>query len=214
MNRFSSSSAVKRVGSTLLIAGIFAAPGCQPDTGETGGRIDPYSTTKDDLRSDRVSLPALMQFGDQVAQRVAKDLKDIDEIESRQTRAILELGTIVNKTKTPTQDFEQFQVRLRSALRKSPFIRDRFKFVESGGRGDAEKMRTQGPGAEDLLQEGTGTGGTDRYDAKDTYVLQGDFYEAKRGDRSQYYMNFKLTNVQSREIVFEDDYDLGQVHAD
>ena len=212
MNRSHSSFA--RLGGSLLIAGLLAAPGCAPDSGDSGGRIDPYQTTKDDRRSDRVSLPALMQFGDTVAQRFAADLKDVDEIESRQTRAILQLGTIVNKTKTPTQDFEQFQVRLRNALRKSPFIRDRFKFVESGGRADVEKMRTEGPGKEDLLQEGPGQTGADRYKASDTFVIQGDFYEAKRGDRSQYYMNFQLTNAQSGEIVFNEDYDLGQVHED
>jgi hypothetical protein len=212
MNRSHSSFA--RLGASLLVAGIMAAPGCAPDSGDAGGRIDPYETTRDDRRSDKINLPALMQFGDTVAERFAADLKDNDEIESRKTRAILELGTIVNKTRTPTQDFEQFQVRLRNALRKSAFIRDRFRVVESGGRADVEKARTQGPGPADPLQEGPGQTGTNRYEAKDTYVLQGDFYESKRNDRSTYYLNFQLTNVQSREIVFNEDYDLAQVRED
>lgn len=210
MNRSHKSYA--RLGASLMLVGLAAAPGCTPSAGDSGGRIDPYQTTRDDRRNDKINLPALLEFGDKAAEQLARDLKDIDEIESRQTRAILEIGTIVNKTRTPTQDFEQMQIRLRNKIRNSALVRDRFKIVESGARSDVEKRRTEGPGPEDLLQEGTGSGGTDRYAAKDTYVLQGDFYEAKRNDRSQYYLNFQLTNVQSREIVYNHDFDLGQVH--
>lgn len=207
MNRFSLSG----LGAALLAVGLFASPGCSPSKGDSGGRIDPYETTTYDRRSPKASLPSLLEFGDKAAQQLAADLIDIDQIQGRKSRAVLELGTIVNKTKTPTQDFEQLQLRLRNALRKSKLIRDQFLVVESGARADVEKRRTTGDGPTDLLQEGAGATGTNRYNAEDTFVLQGDFYESKRGNRSQFYLAFQLTNVQTREIVFTHDYDLGQV---
>jgi hypothetical protein len=199
------------LGASLLLAGLAVSPGCGPDAGSTGGRVDSRETTEFDRQSNKANLPSLLEFGDKAAEQLAADLADIDEIEKRQTRAILELGTIVNKTRTPTQDFEQLQTRMRNAIRKSKFVRDRFKIVESRSRTDAEIARTQGPGPEDLLQEGGGGGGSNVYAPSDTYVLQGDFYEAVRGHKSQFYLDVKLVNLQSREIVFNHDYDLGQV---
>ena len=69
-------------------------------------------------------------------------------------------------------------------------------------------------GLEDIreLDRVVGAAGTTaRYDPELTYVLQGDFLEAGRGPRRQYYFDFKLTNVASRKIVFLKSFDLGQV---
>ena len=56
-------------------------------------------------------------------------------------------------------------------------------------------------------------GGTAQYDPKITYVLQGDFFESDRGERRQYYFEFKLTNLATREIVFNKHFDLAQAPA-
>lgn len=197
----------------VLTVGVLAVIGCDstPEAiGGSGGRIDPYRTTKADRRSDRASIPSLLQFCDQVAEDLAAQLADLPEITDAQYRQVLELGSIDNKTRTPTTDFMQIQRRLRSKLLKSRLIRDHFKVVESRQRMDRELSRVQGE-EEDLLQENTSPPGTDSYDAGITYVLQGDFYESTRGDRRQYYLNFKLTNLRTREIVFDSDFDLGQV---
>ncbi len=198
---------------TAVLISALATLGCETSPaviGDSGGRIDPYRTTKADRRSDRASIPSLLEFCDQAAEDLAVQLADIPEIADAQYRQVLELGSIDNKTRTPTTDFMQIQRRLRSKLLKSRLIRDHFKVVESRQRMDRELSRVQGQ-EEDLLQEHTSPQGTAKYDAGMTYVLQGDFYESNRGNRRQYYLNFKLTNLRTREIVFDSDFDLGQV---
>jgi len=201
------------VSRVVIFACALAVLGCETTpsvVGSQGGRIDPYQTTKADRRSSRASIPALLEFCDQVAEDLAVQLADIPEIVDAEFRQVLELGSIDNKTRTPTTDFMQIQRRLRSKLLKSRLIRNQFKVVESRRRMNRELSRVQGQ-EEDLLQERTSPQGTAQYDAGMTYVLQADFYESNRGDRRHYYFNFKLTNLQTREIVFDSDFDLGQM---
>jgi hypothetical protein len=188
---------------------LVMTPGCKPRAGDTGGRIDSYETTDADRRSNSASLPALLEFGDRAAQQLATELADVPEIAGREELAVLEVGTITNSTNTPTQDFEQMQRRLRHALRKSPTIREQFLLVEPVERMGVEKRRETGDGPADLLMESGPRTGTDRYDPADTFVLQADLSEARRGDRVHYYMTFQLTNVKSRQIVFTHSVDLG-----
>jgi len=196
----------------VLFACALASLGCESDpsfVGRRGGRLDPYQTGAADRQSSKASIPAMLEFSDQVAEELAVQLADIPEITEATHRQILELGSIDNKTRTPTTDFMQIQRRLRSKLLKSRLIRNNFKIVESRRRMDREFSRIRGQ-EEDLLQEGTSPRGSAKYDAGLTYVLQGDFYESNRGNKRLYYFNFKLTNLRTREIVFDSDFDLGQ----
>ena len=196
---------------TLCLGSIvLMAVGCSsPNTGSSGGRIDSYSTTGSELRADAPNIAALLEFSDQAAELFAQEMVDLPEIRGAQYRQVLELGSIQNKTRTPTSDFELIQNRVRNTLSKSKMVRNSFRIVQSRARSEAELARIQGQ-LDDLLQEGTGAGV--RIDDPATiYVLQGDFFESRRGDRRQYYFNFQLTNLQSREIVLNEDYDLGQV---
>ena len=194
---------------TAAIA-LTAMAGCTPE-GTTGGRIDPYRTTESDRRSNGASIPALLEYSDTVAQALAQDLTDIPDIEKSPTRCVLELGSIENKTNTPTGDFEQIQARVRAQIFQSKLIKSRFMIVEGRGRMNSELGRVDGGGGgKDLMQEGTGGSGTARYDPKITYVLQGDFFESDRGDRRQYFFEFKLTQLSTREIVFSKSFDLAQ----
>lgn len=195
----------------LACAGLMAV-GCESvPRGESGGRIDPYRSTPSDRASGKASIPALLEFSDAVAAALAQDLADIDEIQAGSTKAVLELGSIANKTQTPTSDFEQIQARVRGQIFQSKLIRKHFILVEGRGRMNTELDRVNGGGGGgDLLQEGTAGGGTARYDPRSTYVLQGDFFESNRGARRQYYFEFKLTNLASRVIVFQKSFDLGQ----
>lgn len=197
----------------LASAGLLAA-GCENvPRGESGGRIDPYRTTASDRASNSASIPALMEFSDATAAALAQDLNEIDEIQALNTKAVLELGSLSNKTNTPSSDFEQIQARVRGQIFQSKLIRQHFIIVEGRGRMNTELGRVNGGGGNgDLLQEGGSGGGTARYDPKNTYVLQGDFFESNRGDRRQYYFEFKLTNLASRVIVFQKSFDLGQTH--
>ena len=161
--------------------------------------------------SSGASLPALLEYSDTVSQALGQELTEIPDIEKAPTRCVLELGSINNQTNTPTGDFEQIQARIRGQIFQSKLIKSRFMIVEGRGRMNNELGRVQGDsGRKDLLQDGSGPAGTAQYDPKITYVLQGDFHESDRGDRRQYYFEFKLTNLSTREIVFDKPFDLAQ----
>ena len=180
--------------SLLLLAG------CQKNIGDRGGRVDPYRTTDADRGSSRASIPAMLEFGDRTAEALAQRITDIDAVRASDERLILEMGSIENHTSTPTSDFELLRNRLRGQIFKSSLIKQRFMIVEGRSRMEAEQQRVTG-------ERSTEVAG---YDPVITYVLQGDFYESNRRDRRQYYMEFKLTNLASREIVFQETFDLAQ----
>ena len=187
-----------------LILAVGLAVGCAPE-GNSGGRIDSYKSTESDAKSNGPSIPALLEFGDQTAAALAQDLMDIDEVRNAKTKLVLELGSILNQTSTPTSDFEQLRNRLRGQIFASKLLRNHFLIVESRQRMDAERERIVGDNQPGVQPS------SDRYDPSITYVLQGDFFESTRLDRRQYYFEFKLTNLQTRAIVFQKSFDLGQV---
>lgn len=184
---------------SLILAGLLITAGCE----SKGGRIDSYEVTDAGLASGKAYIPALLEFGDKTGQQLAQEIAAIPQAQESSERLILELGSIDNRTQTSTNDFELIQRRLRSQLMKSDVVRREFMIVEGRQRMDAELRRVAGP------EFGT----AERYDPAKTYVLQGDFLEAQRGDRSQYFFNFKLTNLATRELVFDSDYDLAQVSS-
>ncbi|MCC7191418.1 MAG: hypothetical protein IT444_01440 [Phycisphaeraceae bacterium] len=196
-----------------LVAALAAIPlaGCQKNSGSTGGRIDPYRTTSADRLSDRASIPAMLEFGDTVAAQLAQQITDIDEIRNSPTKVVLELGSIDNHTATPSSDFEQLRNRVRGQLYQSRLMRKYFLIVENRQRMQAEYDRIVGPdGPPGGDSQPSDRGGVAGYDPRTTYVLQGDFFEMNRLDRRQYYFEFKLTNLVTREIVFSEHFDLGQ----
>ncbi len=187
---------------------------CAPtrNTGQSGGRIDPYSTTRADELDRAANAPTLWEFSDQVAESLAQRIATIPEINNSPYRAIVELGSIENRTSTPTQDFELIQRRLRSRLLSSNVVTDRVKFVEPVAVMDREHARVQGEGYDPLQRDLSG-GATDRYDPNQTYVLRGSFFESTRGGgaTSRYFFEFELVNLQTRAIVFNDSIDHAQV---
>jgi hypothetical protein len=197
----------------VLVAVALVLAGCQnrQPVGSTGGRIDPYRTTASDQASGRANIPSLLEFSEQTARRLAEDICQLDGIAnsggggasggaSGGQRQVLELGTITNLTQTPSSDFELIQNRLRGQLLRSDLVKRNFVVVMDRQRMTSEYERLGAVGADPA-----------RYDAANTYVLQGDFHEAIRGERRQYYFQFVLTNLATRQIVFQDDYDLAQV---
>lgn len=199
----------------VFAGGALVGCGSSQDTyepiGQHRGRLDDsYRTTRADAASDRANLPALLEFSDITAERLAQEVSNLPHVRERydaasqvQKRLVLELGGIDNQTRTPSTDFELIQRRLRSRLMQSQLLRSKFMFVEGVARAEQEAQRVQGGS--------TGQPQTNRYDNDDVYILHGDFYEAIRGDRRQYFFNFKLTHAQTREIVFDSDFDLGQI---
>lgn len=185
---------------SILVLSAAMLAGCQQTPrGSTGGRIDPYRTTAADEYSRSANMPSMLEYSERVAQSVAKDLASIEQIDTSSGKKILELGDLNNQTRTPTSDFELIQRRIRSQLLASDVVRNRFVIVEERQRMDRQQQRITGA-----------AGGTATYNPEDTYILQGDFLEANRGSTRRYYFNFKLVNLASREIVFNEDYDLAQ----
>lgn len=183
-----------------LVAAAITLAACQTTpTGNTGGRIDPYRSTDADRASTAASVPGLLEFSDQVAQQLAQDLAAITEIDTSEGKAVLELGDINNQTQTPTGDYVLIQRRIRGHLFASDVVRDRFVVVEPRQRMDAERQRVAGDNTTSA-----------RYPAEKTYVLSGDFFEARRDRVRRYYFTFKLVNLATRQIVFLKDYDLAQ----
>ncbi len=191
-------------GAAILLVGCETTP--RTSVGDSGGRINPYSSTPADRASGAANAGALWEFSDQVAESLVRRLNSIPEITQSPSRVVVELGNISNATDTPTQDFELIQRRLRSKLLQSDIATSRLLFVESVDDMEAEFRRIQ-PAGSDFSP------GTDRYDARATYVLRGDFLESSRrgGETRRYFFEFRLTNLQSRAIVFNDSFDLAQV---
>lgn len=206
MNAFS----VGRLWKATAAATIAIGLGCTP-SGDDGGRIDSHTTTRSDKASTSANIASMLEFCDTTAQAIVKQIADIPEFSDAKYRLVIEMGSLQNKTRTPTADFEMIQSRLRSRLINSKVAKANFRFVESRKRANAEIDRVEGGSTPDLLQDGTGGGTSARYDPKLTYVMTGDFFEAIRGDRRQYSFEIKLTNLASRDIVFSEQFDLGQV---
>jgi hypothetical protein len=194
------------VGAVLSLAG-----GCarNESVGGSGGRINPYATTRADEASTAASMPAMLEYSDQVAEALARRIGEIPEIADSPTRVIVELGAIENQTNTPRSDFEHIQRRLRSKLVNSDIVSANAKFVEGVQAMDAEARRVRG-GDTDPLQRDYGGGETDRYDPALTYVLRGGFFESNRGDTRRYFFEFNLVNLKDRSIVFNESFDLAQ----
>ena len=193
---------------SCVLCVAFVLTGCK--SGSTGGRIDPYSTKKGENKGGKVSMPALLQFSDETGEQLVYDLTSIPEIRDAPTQVVLELGNILNKTRSATIDYEIVQRKLRGKIQNSGLAREYFLIVENRQRMDLEKNRISGTTQPDLLQEGTGNTGTAKYDPNITYVLQGSFLESVRNGVSRYYFEFSLTNLGSRQRVFGKDYVYGQ----
>lgn len=200
INVFMTMMAVAVLGLTLVA--------CGPKKGTAGNRVEIYETTDADRNSDKMRLPDLTVSTDKTAQDLARDLADIREIKNSPTKVVLELGSIENRTRsTPSSDFKMMQRRLRGFLMRSNIVRDQFIIVERADRMEAEYNRVNLEEGGNLLGDGADRN-TSKYDKNITYVLQGDFFEAPRGSKSQYYWEFKLVNLGSRSIVFSSSYDL------
>lgn len=202
---------VTLMGAAILVttAGLFTGCAQNQSVGNSGGRINPYATTRADEASGAASMSAMWEYSDQVAEALARRIGAIPEITNAPTRVIVELGAIENQTNTPRGDFELIQRRLRGKLLSSDIVTAKVKFVASVQAMDAESRRVRG-GQSDPLQRDLGGGETDRYDPSLIYVLRGGFFESRRGDTRRYYFEFNLVNIQSRAIVFNEAFDLAQ----
>ncbi len=192
-----------RVAFGLGLMGVLAASGCnQGPRGDTGGTIDPYNRTRVDANSPEADVVTLLEFSDQVGQELAVQLGRIGEIRNAPSKALIELGSIQNKTRTPSGDFAAIQRRVFLTLVNSDFAQNVADVVEDVDRMDADAARVAPSAPVDA--QGKPTHQTARYPAEQTYFLQGTFSELSRGGgrNSTFVFDFTLTNAASRKIVF------------
>ena len=192
----------------VLAAFPLVVLGCRS---EPGGRIDLSQTTYAERKSGLVLPETLIEFSDQVPQRLIRDLEGIPEISGLDQRATILVGDINNKTDAvSTSEFEMVASRLRSNLINSDIARSEMRFVERRARMSRLAEREQ-VGTSEVPS------GPANYDPRSTFTLNGDFYRVGRSgenDMNQYYMEFQLVNFATNEIVFSDRYDVKQLEAD
>lgn len=195
----------------IAMLALMLATGCtSAPVGSNGGRVDPYQTTKADLRSNQISLPALLEATDVAAEQLAGNIVDV--MAGSGSRKVLEVGTINNMTATSSSDFKMIVARLKAKLRSSPVIRNNLMFVESRGRvdRDLEKFGSNSQNNDILQESGPSTGGTATYRPEDMLILYGEFMQASRGARRTYFYEFKLVDPNTREEIWAKSYDLSQ----
>lgn len=170
--------------------------------GNTGGRIDPYRSTSVDAHSAAANTVDLLEFSDRVGGAIALRIATIDEIANAPQKVVIEMGDIENKTLTPTSDFSIMRRRVFAGLVNSSAVSRVADIVEAPEVMDQQRDRF----AVDRAS-------TDRYDTRGTYLLQGYFGELTRGGgaQSNYYYEMTLTNLQTRRIVFAEQFDSKQI---
>lgn len=174
-----------------------------PPQGEQTRRVETTDTTKAERRSPLVQPAALVEFSDQAAQQLVEDLVELPEFNTGQ-RVNVVFGDIVNKTGiVPTSDFEAFRSRVRSKLLSSSVARSRVRWIESRARMDELRRREAGgnPGQSQELSWGV------------TYFLNGEMYNVSRieGQEAHLYMlNWTISNADSRELIWQNSYEVKQ----
>jgi PBP1b-binding outer membrane lipoprotein LpoB len=190
-----------------VLASLLLSAGCSsPPRGDSGGRIDPYRTTAADMASTGAHIPSMLEFVDMTAEALARDIGTTPEIVNLPEKAVMAVGDVNNKSRTATDDYEAMLVRLRSKLNQSNHVRQYVRFIQDPRRTDREKERITGV-------PGQAVAPANRYAAELTYIIQGDFYEQVRGNRSQYAWFLQLVNLQTNEIIWERNFDLGYVRS-
>lgn len=196
-----------RYRTPFLLAALSISGGCAlpPRSNPEPGRIEVTQTTRGDVYSPEASMPDLYRFSDEVGRQLALEIAQIREIRESPQRVVIELGTLNNRTGTTTQDFELIQRRLFGKLQQSLHL-ERYAMV-------VEQRRTMERDYREITgsDETVGEGAPEKYDPDRTYVLQGHFFESRRGGTRRYLFEFQLANLGSRAIVFNRTFDSSKV---
>lgn len=171
------------------------------------GRIDTYKTTDNEKRSDQVLTTALLEFSDQVPERLIQDLYELPEVSDQPGKVIVLIGDFNNKTQiVPTTDFEMVAQRIRNQLINSKTARDKLTFTEKRSRVERLSADEKVVGVDGAPAEAAA------YQGESTFFLLGDFYRTNRANTNLYYMQFQLVSPTTNTIVFSDSYDVKQAN--
>jgi hypothetical protein len=192
----SASLALLALGAAALL------PACSPPKGDYTGRVDTRSTTPAERGERRISVAALSEQSDLVAEQLAADLNEVPDL-NRGYRSTVVFGDISNKTGiVPTTDFEAFRANTRAKLMQSRSLNNKVRFVENRARVEDLVARERGTSG-DLLQE-QGRGTVAAVNPEYTYFLNGDMFRVDRGggNVNYYTMTYNLTSMATGEIIW------------
>ena len=82
---------MRSIGSIGAIVGLVSMLICGCDTtprGDSGGRIDSYSTTLEERSSGGANVSSMLQFSDTVAEQLAQDISQIPEFRDASTQLV------------------------------------------------------------------------------------------------------------------------------
>ncbi len=201
-------SAVVGLLGLLSLTMLSAAGGCNAaPRGNTRGTVDPYRSTPADETDRAANSASLLEFSDNAADAIARRIASV--CKSFDTKALIEMGDLENQTDTPTSDFELIRRRMSSRLINSDIVREYAQINAAPERLSRQYDRFAPKNSPDGSQTYEGV---NKYDPSKTFLLEGYFGEMVRGrgQQSTYFFQMTLTNLQSREVVFSEPFDLKQ----
>ncbi len=207
MNSLARSTCVRTLTnvSAISLTLLAGAGGCQ--TAHPSDRVDPYSRPGDAALNDpAVSPRTLLEFTDQVTERLADRIPQVGDIRNSPQKVVIAVGAITNRTRTPSSDFLTIRSKIFTNLVNSN-VAQHAMVVDTLETMDEQAARYAQPGSPNRLDEGKAVPVTSaRYDPAITYILNGEFGEIGRdaGRDSTYIFNWKLVNLKTSAIVFAD----------
>jgi len=186
----------------LGLLGLMVIGGCSAPKGKppraTGGQADPET---------------LIEFAGQVSEALPAQVAD--RFSHLEQPGVIEMGDIVNRTYTDTNDFRVVRQRIRNAMINSDILRQYFIVVEDIDRMQRELERLSPDEPEGLLDDDAlAPEGTTRlaYDPEHVYVFNGEMGEITRSGGSYYLFEFTLTHLATRQIMFSNTIESRQSH--
>jgi hypothetical protein len=170
-------------------------------------RADPYSRPGDAALNDpAVSPRTLLEFTDQVTMSLADRIPRVADIKDSPQKAVIAVGAITNRTRTPANDFAAIRSQIFSDLVNST-VSDHAIILDTIETMDEQIKRYAPRQQPDRLDEGNQREPESaRYDPNITYILNGEFSEISRdsGRDSTYIFVWKLVNLGSSKQVYSD----------
>ena len=204
--------ALKRGSAALMLtvgAALFVGCASAPP-GDPGGRLDVYETKHDEKKSGQVNLASMSELGDRAAEEIVMELPRLKVADPAAPKHVIYIGEFENHTsRTSSADFELFMKRLKSRLVNEPSIREHFEIRNEPIATDRIRSRfTNEPPAAD----GAARAGTQRVDPRFIYVLNGNFNDAVRNGKTQFFLEFQLVELDTGEVEISVAKDLAQAN--
>ncbi len=201
---------MQSIARRVALAGAFAiaAGGCStnPRTvyGDSGGRIGTSESTDADRYGRDVSSVTLVEFADQVAQSLPARITSTPEIAARSREAVIYLGEIENRTRTPSSDFRTVQQMISHDITNSPVMRRHAVVYNDPARVRdwQQRFTSDGPGwTGSSLDTPQGI-----FPADDVFLLNGEFGEISRGrgEVSLYVFDITLVRATDGRVIYSD----------